>query len=296
MEMFKDCIAKNGGSDIVSSDEDLEDPGQRELFDNLNTVNDRWYEVPIEEVKFIIPSGKPPSNIPPKQWKEIEERSTAFGKVVEKKLPIIWLLLEMRKLKIDEDFLHNKILQFEKEVEKSEQKISASDIFAATTWVDAVMKYNGYAKILKELHKFAKDVDGQPLPFCYDFYQQKEMGLEDISSTFSKYNPFDESEVKSEDGEGDEGDGDDQGFDQDDDQGEDQGEDQEDEEKYSDDEEEKIPPGSEGKDDSEKKTVCPADDDDWPDDDWVGDVAPEHEQAFDGGEDAEEFSYNSDDD
>lgn len=214
MEMFNECIMKNGGSDIIvgDGDGDGDDPGQREIFHNLNTVSDKWYEVPIEEVKFIIPSGKPPSNISSKQWKEIEERSIAFGKVVEKKLPVIWLLLEMKRLRIDEELLQKKIVEFDNEVSKPSPATSADEA-VSVAWVNAVMKYNGYAKILKELHRFAKDDDGQPLPFCYDFYQQREADSESLSSTFSEYSPFDdddETEIKSDDDcdDGDSGDDD----------------------------------------------------------------------------------------
>ena len=201
LEVCLEDIAKNGGSDVLlegDAGDAMEDPGKRELLNNLNTVSDCWYEVPIEKVNFLIPSGKPPSNISPEQWSEIRERATAFGRVVEKELPVIWLLLEMRKLKIDEQFTHKKILEFQRE---ADEKIGKTE---AELWFDAVMKYNGYVKILKELHKFAKDADGQPLEFCYHFYRQKEdlaKDVKDVEETFAKFDPFaEEDDTSSEEG------------------------------------------------------------------------------------------------
>jgi hypothetical protein len=166
MELFVEYILQNGKSDIMSIPE-YPNPGQKDLLNNLNSVDSEWHTVNMTNFKCIIPSGKAPSNISKEQCQEIQERSTCFDKVDKKKVPIVWLMMEMRKLKIDKNFIMDRISDFESTVRHT-------DMSEEDTWVESVQRYNGFVQILMELHLYAKDQDGQPLPFCYEFYQKKE--------------------------------------------------------------------------------------------------------------------------
>lgn len=167
IENFQEYLKENGNSDLLVIPE-FPEVSESDLYDNLNTVLPEWHTVNLKSMKYLIPTGKIPSNVDDAELKEIVERCTTFKIVDKKKLPIIWLLMQMRKLKIDEDFANSKILEYQTTLLNDTNK-SDEDI-----WIELVQRYNGYVQILQELHTFAKDKDGNPLQFCYLFYSKRE--------------------------------------------------------------------------------------------------------------------------
>jgi hypothetical protein len=211
-------IRDNGNSDIVidkegkegkEGKEEEEKIDKKELYENLNTVEEKWYEVLPEDLKYIIPSGKPPSNISKEDDKEITQRCTSFGKIIKYKVPIIWLLLRMRHLKVDANFTDEKITELCAEYSSPPSITSNNedDNSLSELWTKVVEKYNGYVRILKELHQFCKDEDGQPSDFVYDFYQERDdeddgddnkHGQMDVKKVkpFEEFTPFEDKNIE----------------------------------------------------------------------------------------------------
>jgi hypothetical protein len=186
----EELLKSNNGSDIIDSEEEIKEISIKELYENLNTVEEKWYQV--EKIPYIIPRGKPPSNISSQLWNEIVQRCTLFDKVVEYKIPIIWLLLEMRRMKIDQIFINSTILSLTRIDNNNNSN-------AEENWIKVVTKYNGLVKILKELNKFCKDEDGQPTEICYNFYREKETTTDDVDDSFVENSAFDNQDIVDDD-------------------------------------------------------------------------------------------------
>lgn len=179
-KIFEEALAENGGSDLIANevndtnsgeddDSDLtEEEKSRKVYNHLNTVDSNWYTVGKELLQMFIPTGKPPSTILESEWKEIRERSLKFGVPVERRFPTIWLLLQSRKLKINQPFVLKKIAELD------QLQSSASTSITGVLWILCVLKYNGYVSILKHLNRVAKDPLNQlPRDFSLQFYEYK---------------------------------------------------------------------------------------------------------------------------
>lgn len=161
MDDIKSMIESNGGSDLMKIP-NYDEPEMEELQDMLNTVQEDWYKINIDDYYIIIPSNKPPSNISADEWLEIKNRSISFGAADEAKYPVYWLMMKMYELKIDPIFTEQRIVDLLKNCHEDKH-----------VWTRVVVKYNGYIQILKELNLYAKDEDGKPMDLCIKFYAQK---------------------------------------------------------------------------------------------------------------------------
>ena len=195
---FKEEVAKNGNSDLFDIP-NYEDPGLEKLMQYLSVVKSSWFEVPMENYKHIIPCGIPPSNITKEQWDEIKDRATYRQVIIEEKIPFCWLFVVVSDMNFKYPFLLEKIRNAE------EKKIGSIN----EIWKYVVQLYNGWLQVLQELNLYAKDEDGNPKEFCYEFFENEKTRVDPFDEkmlTIQKIADAEKMHEEEEDGEGDNGD------------------------------------------------------------------------------------------